>query len=86
MVVDHPVNTEEGGDPGAEAEQPQQPVPERDEEPVQQHQPEPTRVEESEQPPQPELDKSAESKQQQYQNKAPLDPLEQSLLNIVDEE
>ena len=64
MVVDHPVNTEEGGDPGAEAEQPQQPVPERDEEPVQQHQPEPTIFEEPEQPSQPELDKSVELEQQ----------------------
>ena len=63
VVVDHSVNTEDEGDLGAEAEQPQQLVPDRAEEPGQQHQPEPTRVKELEQPPQSELDKATESEQ-----------------------
>ena len=75
------MDTSDRQDPEAEGEQ--QESEERGAgEPVQQEQ---TRVEEPEQqPPQPESDKAVGTEQKS--NEAPLDPFEQSLLDILDEE
>ena len=80
VAAEQPVDTGDRRDPDAEAEQ-QVPEESKAGEPVQQV---PTRVEESEQPLHPDSDIAAGAEQQQ--NKVPLDPLEQSLLDILDEE
>ena len=82
-IAEHLVDNDERRYPGAEAEQ-HEPEEGGAGESEQQ---EPTQVEEPEQPSQPKSDKAAGTEQQQQQqNEVPLDPLEQSLLDILDEE
>ena len=88
-----PVGTEHREDPRVEAEHPK---PSRvgdqeqemggDEELEQQQQLEPNKAEVPVWPQQPESGRAEESEQQQHLNETPLDPLEQSLLDILDEE
>ena len=86
VVVTQPVDTNErdtgdGQEPGTEEEQ-REPEGSREEEPVKQEQ---TRMDEPEQQsPRPEADREAGTEQQT--SEAPLDPFDQSLLDILDEE
>ena len=80
VAADHPVDTSDKQNTEVQVEQ-QESKKSVAGEPVHQEQ---MRVEESGQPLQPESDKAVGTEQQQ--NEAPLDPLEQSLLDILDED